>query len=394
MAAFLWPTYLHILFVALTLAELTTETEGRRSFSLDQRPRAENGEPLNISTIFARNLFRYGGQVPRSVAYSAKTASVIALSQNQEFVVPVSVGASTLQLSIDTGSSDLWVFSPQLSEDQRKGHAVYKRSVYGSVSPNKSWEISYADGSTASGDVHYDVVGVEGIWVMQQAVEVATDVSNSLSQGAGSDGVLGLGFSILNKVRPERENTFFENAKLQLELPLFAACLRAEGLGSYDFGFINESRYSGELNYVNVDSSHGHWSFEVSAYDFGKGEVINGPLEGVIDTGASLMFLPDSVVEKYYQQVDGADSDARFGEWTVPCSSVLPPFTVVIDKYKAVVPGDLLKLSPIVDGSSQCLGGIQSNLDAGVSILGHVFLKTQYVVFDDRGPRLGFARQW
>lgn len=98
-------------------------------------------------------------------------------------------------------------------------------------------------------------------------------------------------------------------------------------------------------------------------------------------------------MEGYYQQVIGANKNAQFGEWIVPCSSSLPPFTTIINGYEAVVLGDFLKLDPVLPGSSQCLGGIQSNMDAGVSIFGHVFLKTQYVVFDDRGPRLGFARQ-
>jgi hypothetical protein len=91
------------------------------------------------------------------------------------------------------------VFSPQLPQDQREGHAIYKPSVYASRSSTKTWAIRYADGSFASGALYYDVVGVEGIWVMQQAVEVATDISNNLASGTGLDGVLGLGFSNLNK---------------------------------------------------------------------------------------------------------------------------------------------------------------------------------------------------
>lgn len=106
-----------------------------------------------------------------------------------------------------------------------------------------------------------------------------------------------------------------------------------------------------------------------------------------------MIFLPDNIVRAYYQQVIGAVYNPQFGEWTVPCSSFLPSFTTVIKDYKAKIIGDLLKLDPIVPGSSQCLGGIQSNMNAKVSIFGHVFLKTQYVVFDDRGPRLGFATQ-
>ncbi|PQE09138.1 aspartic endopeptidase Pep1 aspergillopepsin F protein [Rutstroemia sp. NJR-2017a WRK4] len=393
MAALLWIRYSVVLSVIPYLA-WPTSAANRRSFSINQLTREENSQPLNISTAFARNLLRYGGEWPRSIVSSAETASVLALSQNEEFLIPVSVGASTLHLTIDTGSSDLWVFSSQLPQDQRGEHAVYKPSVYSSKSSTQTWAIRYADGSSASGDLYYDVVGVEGIWVMQQAVEIATEVSKNLAHNSASDGVLGLGFSNLNKVRPERQKTFFENAKLQLELPLFAAILKQNASGSYDFGFIDKSKYIGELKYVDVDSSRGHWSFNVSGYDIGNGELTNDPLKSVIDTGASLIFLPEKIVRAYYQQVIGAENNAQSGEWTVPCSSFLPSFTTSIGEYKAVVLGDMLKLGPVIPGSSQCLGGIQSNMNARVSIFGHVFLKTQYVVFDDRGPRLGFARQF
>ncbi|PQE10529.1 aspartic endopeptidase Pep1 aspergillopepsin F protein [Rutstroemia sp. NJR-2017a BVV2] len=394
MAALFWIRYFVALSVIPCLAWPTSAANGHRSFSINQFPREEKSQTLNISTAFARNILRYGGEWPRSVVSSAETASVLALSQNEEFMIPVSVGASTLHLTIDTGSSDLWVFSSQLPQDQREEHAVYKPSVYASKSSTQTWAIRYADGSSASGALYYDVVGVEGIWVMQQAVEIATDVSKNLAHNSASDGVLGLGFSNLNKVRPERQKTFFENAKLQLKVPLFAAILKQNASGSYDFGFIDKSKYIGELSYVDVDSSRGHWSFNVSGYDIGNGELTNDHLESVIDTGASLIFLPENIVRAYYQQVIGAENNAQFGEWTVPCSSFLPSFTTSIGDYKAVVLGDMLKLGPVVPGSSQCLGGIQSNMNARVLIFGHVFLKTQYVVFDDRGPRLGFARQF
>lgn len=83
-------------------------------------------------------------------------------------------------------------------------------------------------------------------------------------------------------MRPERENTFFDNAKLQLKLPLFAAILKEDTTGSYDFGFVNKSKYIDELIYVDVDSSRGHWNFKLSGYDLGDGEILNDPLNSVI----------------------------------------------------------------------------------------------------------------
>lgn len=97
------------------------------------------------------------------------------------------------------------MFSSQLPQDQRGDHAVYKPSVFATESSTQTWAIRYADGSFANGALYHDVVGVEGIWVMQQAVEIATNVSSTLAHSTGSDGILGLGFSNLNKGIPASE---------------------------------------------------------------------------------------------------------------------------------------------------------------------------------------------
>lgn len=57
------------------------------------------------------------------------------------------------------------------------------------------------------------------------------------------------------------------------------------------------------------------------------------------------------------------------------------------------MPGDYVNYAPVSAGSSSCFGGIQSNSGIGFSIFGDVFLKSQFVVFNDAsgGPQLGFA---
>jgi aspergillopepsin I len=105
------------------------------------------------------------------------------------------------------------------------------------------------------------------------------------------------------------------------------------------------------------------------------------------------MFLPVHIVREFYQQVDGAEDSSEFGGWIVACSTPLPSFTAIISGYRAVVGGDLIKLGPLSPTSTYCLGGIQNNMNNNVSIFGDVFLRSQYVVFDARGPSLGFAPQ-
>ena len=46
---------------------------------------------------------------------------------------------------------------------------------------------------------------------------------------------------------------------------------------------------------------------------------------------------------------------------------------------------------PLTNSALACFGGLQSNAGIGLSILGDVFLKSQFVVFDQGVPRIGFA---
>lgn len=111
------------------------------------------------------------------------------------------------------------------------------------------------------------------------------------------------------------------------------------------------------------------------------------------DTGTSLLMLPSNIVEDYYTNVEGATNNAQMGGYTFPCSTTLPPFTIQIGSYKAVLPSEHLNYAPITDGASTCFGGIQSSQGLGFAIFGDVFLKSQYVVFNGEGPKLGFAAQ-
>lgn len=113
----------------------------------------------------------------------------------------------------------------------------------------------------------------------------------------------------------------------------------------------------------------------------------------VLDTGTTLLLLPRGIVEAYYGQVPGAQNSAQFGGYVFPCDTELPSFTVAINGYNAVIPGNLINYAPVTDNSPICFGGIQDNNGIGVSIFGDIFLKSQYVVFHADGPKLGFAPQ-
>ena len=224
---------------------------------------------------------------------------------------------------------------------------------------------------------------------MGQAVELASTISAEFAQNPG-DGLLGLAFSKINTVKPKKQQTFFDNAIANLESPLFAVDLKKGQPGSYDFGFIDDSKYTGEITYTPVDNSQGFWGFTSTGYKVGDGDAQDATINAIADTGTSLILLEDDIVSAYWTAVDGAQNSDTEGGYVFPCDSTLPDFAIQIEGYSAVVPGSFINYAPASEQGT-CFGGIQSAGNIGTGILGDVFLKAQYVVFSNDGPQLGFA---
>lgn len=148
-----------------------------------------------------------------------------------EYLTPVQIGSppQTLMLDFDTGSADLWVYSSATPASDVNGQQVYNPGASNTSSKvqGSTWDISYGDGSSSSGDVYYDNVTVGGLSVYPMAVEAATDVSAEFTADEDIDGLLGLAFSKLNTVSPKKQKTFFEAARATLDKYLFTADLKA-----------------------------------------------------------------------------------------------------------------------------------------------------------------------
>ncbi|PNS18363.1 Vacuolar protease A [Sphaceloma murrayae] len=304
------------------------------------------------------------------------------------YLTPVQVGGQTLNLNLDTGSADLWVF------DSASSSRGFNKASSSSFKPlgGSTFKISYGDGSSASGTVGTDTVAIGNAVVQAQAVELATTVSAQFQSDTKTDGLLGLGFSTINSVRPKQQKTFFDNVKTQLASPLFTVTLNEEGAGEYEFGTLDSSKYTGEIHYAPVDSSKGFWQFDSKSFQInGKTVQNSNPTAAIADTGTSLCLVDTNVAQAYYAEVQGAAYSETQGGYTYPCDAQLPTFGVALGDtgYYVTIPSNQITYAGANTGT--CFGGIQPNQGQGIQIYGDALLKEHYVVFDGEGPRVGFA---
>ncbi|KAK1814060.1 hypothetical protein LTR12_011578 [Friedmanniomyces endolithicus] len=379
-----------------------TRLVGRSTFKIEQVAVGKVFKSGPVAMMKTYNKYaKVGAVAPSAVvaaAAAAQSGEVTATPEqyDESYLCPVTVGSQTLNLDFDTGSADLWVFSTLTPSSESSGHTLYNPQTSGQIESGSTWNISYGDGSGAAGDVYADTVVVGGVTATSQAVEAATSVSAQFQQDTNNDGLLGLAFSSINTVSPTPQNTFFDTVKSSLAKALFTADLKAGAAGSYDFGYIDNSKYTGAITYVPVSTTNGFWEFTAGGYSVGTSNGTSGSIgDAIADTGTSLLYLPTSVVAAYYKQVQGATNDQTQGGYVFDCSTTLPDFHVAIGGKVFTVPGSYINFSPGTNGGSQCFGGIQANTGLGFTIFGDVFLKSVFAVFDQTqsSPRLGFAEQ-
>lgn len=234
-----------------------------------------------------------------------------------------------------------------------QGHTVYDPSsstTYKAVA-DSFFEISYGDNSWAKGTVFRDTVSIGGATVTGQAIGLPSTVSTTFVSDTNSNGLVGMGFSSMNTFKPSPQKTFFDNIASELEEPVFTSLLRSDGVGEYEFGKVDSSKYTGSLVNVSVDSSNGYWQFDSPLFAVGSGslQTLTGSVTTAIaDTGTSLMLVPSQMLEAYYGNVPNAQLSSSVGGYVYPCKEDLPNLIVALgDKYQATIPGKMLEFEEI-----------------------------------------------
>jgi hypothetical protein len=314
--------------------------------------------------------------------------------QNSQYYGEISLGSPEQKFEVifDTGSSDLWVASSQC-DDSCGRHAKYDATKSSSYVQNGTiFEIEYGSGPVA-GFESIDTMIMGGLTVKSQEFAEVTDASGlGLAYKIGKfDGILGLAFPILsvNKVPTAFQNVVSQGLVDTAEFAFYLGDSRSDR-GELVFGGYDTAHFTGEITWVPLLAAT-YWEITMDGLNLGDTSYASGGAKAIVDSGTSLLTGPSEVVAGIAAQIGAKEIIA--GEYMVGCDSEkLVPIDIVIGgKTYTLDPVDYL----IPDGDAGCLLGM-IGLDiprptGPLFILGDVFMRKYYTIFDSANERVGFA---
>ncbi|XP_077874720.1 gastricsin [Ictidomys tridecemlineatus] len=296
----------------------------------------------------------------------------------------------------DTGSSNLWVPSVYCQSQACTTHPRFNPSESSTFSTNgQTFSLQYGTGSL-TGFFGYDTLTVQSIQVPNQEFGLSEQEPGTFFVYMKFDGIMGLAYPALSSggATTALQGMLRVNA---LSSPMFSVYLSnqqgSEDGGAVIFGGVDESLYTGQIFWAPVTQEL-YW--QISMQEFYVGEEASGwcsqGCQAIVDTGTSLLVVPKKHLSSLLQTI-GAQED-QYGQFFVNCNDVqnLPTFTFVINGVQFPLPPSAY----ILNEDGYCSVGLESidmTLEDGQPywILGDVFLRSYYSIFDLANNRVGFA---
>ncbi|KAI7831793.1 aspartic peptidase domain-containing protein [Gamsiella multidivaricata] len=275
-------------------------------------------------------------------------------------------------------------------------------------STSNAWHITYGDFSHAEGYLGRDHVRIENLVVQDQQLALITSESANFDDVI--DGIMGLAFGSLSAPSSSsswapKPRTVFENMMDQglVERGMFSFFLgknRRDGLasldgtrangggevifGGMDMGYVKEGH---EIVWTNVTKPK-YWQINVENIWEKKDEEAKSDIPGIMDTGTTLLIMPERLAAGIHAMIPRAVQ--VYGQsWALPCelAKETKKLELGIEGHRFAIPfSDLVREEP----ANLCFSGIQPS-SAGFMIIGDLFIKNNYVVFDQENKRVGIA---
>lgn len=336
--------------------------------------------------------------------------------------------AQTLDILIDTGSSDLWVmassnpYCANTTEELMSGEYI---DCSGSIifdydsSSSFSWNdtdfsIEYGDGTYASGKWAQDTLSIGSLTLDSANFAVGTESNASTC-------VFGIGLvdgestvtwsSSSNGGSREAQDTYInipQQMYLDGDIDSVAYSLWLNDIdsdsGSILFGGVDHAKYTGTLQTVPIVNAYESYSIEeplqltvmLNGIDITDSDnttvsvYSDAAVAALLDSGTTLTYLPSSVVTAIVSAI-GGEWDSSVGYYVCECAvangnssleynfsgaTITVPFSEMLFSLVSTTG----EAATFESGAEACALGIMES--SGTVILGDTFLRSAYVVYD------------
>ncbi|KAI1481254.1 acid protease [Daldinia eschscholtzii] len=376
------------------------------TFKMSSKQTASEGSHADKVSRAAQSLAaKYGSKVPtrstsedsallsRANNYNVDTADKPSVSNaagisqdgtDYSYFLEAAFGSEgkKMYMLVDTGASTTWVMGSGCTTG-----ACTKHNTFG---PNDSktykdsgeeYSVEYGSGEV-SGHVVTDSINIAGLEVTMP-FGVANVTSDQFSQFP-FEGILGLSMV---------DGTWLTNLKDAnlIESNVFGIALNRKADGANDgeiaFGAPNKAKYTGDISYTGLKSEDS-WAIPMDDVSFGgKSSGVKGRL-AYIDTGTTFVFGPPDDVAALYKLIPGSKTIDNGETYTVPCDTDGEVSFSFSGKTYTVSSKDFIT----APNQGTCFGSVYGmEFVPGAWLLGDMFLKNVYSVFDMDQKQIGFA---
>ena len=338
--------------------------------------------------------------------------------------VTIGTPPQSFRFHLDTGSSDLWtnaassafciqnkadgpssLFGDDESCDVSGTYDANSSSTYSYV--NSRFTIKYADGTGASGDY------------IQDMLRIGDATIENLQMGVGyrsssAEGVMGIGYPELEagvQVNGDDPYANIPQAMAQqgaINSPAYSLWLDdlASATGNILFGGVDTNRYHGSLETLPIVKEPNGKYLEMIVgltgisliSDQENRTVLSTPVAVLLDSGATLSYLPTSVAQSIYSALGATYSrrqEVAFCNCALRDSSVSMAFNFA-GKVISVALSEMVIDGGAGDGSNAdtaCTFGIVPQDDDGSPYtLGDTFIRNAYIVYDLGNNEISLAQ--
>lgn len=312
---------------------------------------------------------------------------------NVQYFGKINIGNPPQSFSVifDTGSSNLWVpreGCQHCGVDWLGSKNKFQPELSNSFELDGSdFEIRYVSGSV-SGTFGIDaLVLAQDVTIMDQEFGMVDDAS-----GLGFaynfdkfDGIMGMAFSriSIDHVKTPIENAFDQGA---LDKEVFAFFLGDNDSGELTIGGVDDTKYKGEIRMVDLVEA-AYWQIKLDGLKVDTDNLdIPSATTAIVDSGTSFITGPTTAIDSLSQKV-GATPVGN-GLYIISCDNVkaMPDVIFDINGYDYTFEGKDM----VLQAGNICILSVMA-LNLPMWILGDVFMRKYYTVFDMENKQVGFA---